>query len=373
MRGIRRLVAALAAATVAATLPGTTATAAQPLSQPISVPVVETLAAPPVSAPAPAAAPTDRLAGSRTVTLITGDVIRLDTDATGRQRASVLQAADPRGGIHIFTTGGDVYAEPAVASAMIATGRLDEQLFNVSGLVRQGYDDRNSATLPLIITYRGGVTGLAAAPAPAGSAREAMLTSIDGQAVAADKSRAADFWAAISAAPTDGAGAPGLAPALSGQIDTVWLDAQVHGQASPASDRTSAPVAGRHPTAPATPVSANMQQIGAPAAWARGLDGAGVTIAVLDTGIDATHPDLAGRIASGQDFTGTGGIADEAGHGTFVASVAAGSGAASGGEYRGVAPAATLMVGKVLGPDGSGLVEGFCVPVDALAPVEPAG
>src|SRR5690349_9580328 len=93
------------------------------------------LAALGVSIPAAAAPPPPTLGApvaSDTVTLITGDVVRLDTDASGRQHASVVRTADRRGGIHTFTSGGDVYAEPASASPLIAAGRLDEQLFDVS-------------------------------------------------------------------------------------------------------------------------------------------------------------------------------------------------------------------------------------------------
>src|SRR5689334_15722701 len=86
------------------------------------------LAALGVSIPAAAAPPTlGAPVASDTVTLITGDVVRLDTDAAGRQHASVVRTADRRGGIHTFTSGGDVYAEPASASPLIAAGRLDEQ------------------------------------------------------------------------------------------------------------------------------------------------------------------------------------------------------------------------------------------------------
>jgi len=41
----------------------------------------------------------------------------------------------------------------------------------------------------------------------------------------------------------------------------------------------------------------------APAAWQRGLDGTGVKVAVLDTGIDTSHPDLATQVAAAQNFT----------------------------------------------------------------------
>ena len=91
------------------------------------------------------------------------------------------------------------------------------------------------------------------------------------------------------------------------------------------------------------------------------LSGAGVTIAVLDTGVDATHPDLpygdkvvgnvrlVGGLGSGIGFSYPPvleGLPDTdliLGHGTSVASVAAGTGLASGGVYRGVAPGASIL------------------------------
>ena len=67
-------------------------------------------------------------------------------------------------------------------------------------------------------------------------------------------------------------------------------------------------------------------QVGAPTAWAAGLDGSGVTVAVLDTGIDATHPDLVTQVGGERNFVeefedGR----DLVGHGTHVASIVAGS------------------------------------------------
>src|SRR6266511_2380770 len=92
----------------------------------------------------------------------------------------------------------------------------------------------------------------------------------------------------------------------------------------------------------------NVPLIGAPAAWQAGFTGEGVPVAVLDTGIDATHPDLAGKVVAERNFTeGTEDELDHVGHGTHVASTITGSGAGSGGRYKGVAPGLKLHDGKV--------------------------
>ncbi|MGW2594216.1 S8 family serine peptidase [Streptomyces sp. NPDC001515] len=113
---------------------------------------------------------------------------------------------------------------------------------------------------------------------------------------------------------------------------------------------TTAPVPTTTPTVPLT---------GADAAHRAGLDGTGVKVAVLDTGIDADHPDLAGRIAATKVFVTGQDDRDRTGHGTHTASTVAGTGAASGGRYAGMAPGAELLVGKVLGDDGSGSISGI--------------
>ena len=92
---------------------------------------------------------------------------------------------------------------------------------------------------------------------------------------------------------------------------------------------------------------------GATAAWARGITGSGVSVAVVDTGIDNTG-DLAGKVIDGYDFSGEGSYTtDSFGHGTFVAGMIAGSGAASNGAIKGVAPGVNLVSLKVAGADGS--------------------
>jgi serine protease AprX len=82
-----------------------------------------------------------------------------------------------------------------------------------------------------------------------------------------------------------------------------------------------------------------------------GSEGRGVTVAVVDTGV-ANAADLAGRVVAHVDVTGTG-AGDGYGHGTFMAGLIAGTGAASDGAYRGVAPGARVLDVKVARADGS--------------------
>ena len=106
-------------------------------------------------------------------------------------------------------------------------------------------------------------------------------------------------------------------------------------------------------TEPHTGSDAFLQQTGATTLASNGDTGQGVTVAVLDTGID-NLPDFAGRLIGGTDLTGGGNPFDDSyGHGTFVAGLIAGDGASSGGEYSGEAPGADLVSIKVAGADGT--------------------
>jgi len=102
-----------------------------------------------------------------------------------------------------------------------------------------------------------------------------------------------------------------------------------------------------------------------------GLDGSGVTVAVLDSGINPDHDDLrdgsARQVVLSFDFTGTGNLNDPYGHGTHVAGIIAGDGSASASlvpDYKGMAPGAKLINFKVLNDRGFGSVSWVLAAID---------
>src|SRR4051794_247606 len=112
-------------------------------------------------------------------------------------------------------------------------------------------------------------------------------------------------------------------------------------------------VAGTPAAAPAhAPSAVFPRATGADELTASGIDGRGVGVAVVDTGITKL-PDFAGRVIGGVDLSGEGNAyKDSYGHGTFVAGLVAGNGASSNGAYAGEAPNANLVAVKVAGKSG---------------------
>lgn len=91
---------------------------------------------------------------------------------------------------------------------------------------------------------------------------------------------------------------------------------------------------------------------------------ADVVIAVIDTGIDAGHADLQGKVIGWRDWVGNRPAPyDDHGHGTHVAAIAAGAGAANPA-YKGVAPGAALIGLKVLNAMGSGSLSNVVAALD---------
>ncbi|HEX8067571.1 MAG TPA: S8 family serine peptidase [Thermoleophilaceae bacterium] len=112
---------------------------------------------------------------------------------------------------------------------------------------------------------------------------------------------------------------------------------------------------------PFAPAQWGLAQVHAPAAWARGARGAGAVVAVLDSGVDLAHPDLAGKLLEGVDLVPGGsacpGPQDENGHGTHVAGIV-GAVAGNGIGVAGTAPDASILPVRVLDPKGDEPVEG---------------
>jgi serine protease AprX len=95
-----------------------------------------------------------------------------------------------------------------------------------------------------------------------------------------------------------------------------------------------------------------------------GLDGSGVGIAVLDSGIYSSHKSFTGRtnttrVVVSKDFTGEGRTDDPFGHGTHVASIAVGNGTIADEAYLGIAPNANLINLRVLNSNGTGTTSGL--------------
>ncbi|WUH93667.1 S8 family serine peptidase [Streptomyces sp. NBC_00433] len=267
-------------------------------------------------------------AGAKTwVTLITGD--RIGVSAGGKPVAIQHGKGREHIPVELQTADGHAYALPLDAVRLIEQGRVDRRLFDVTTLNRPEYRKAQAHGLGYIVTYQG-----------AGSDAKADLHRADGtritraygtlnaEAVTAPAGRTAGVWQALTNAPAKGTPYAAAEPGLK----KVWLDA----------------------VQKASSLDWSRQQIGAPSAWDAGYDGTGVKIAVLDTGVDKDHQDLAGQVADVQNFSTADNPDDHYGHGTHVASIAAGTGARSGGTYKGVAPGAKIISGKVLDDDGFG-------------------
>ncbi|MFG2297387.1 S8 family serine peptidase [Streptomyces sp. NPDC048603] len=260
------------------------------------------------------------------LTLITGD--RVTVDAQGRPAGFRPAKGREKIPVSVQRAHGRTSVVPYDAQRLIDEGRLDPRLFDITELSRAEYRRSRGDRLQVIVRYEGG-----SAPAARSALRSAgglqvnrTYAFLGAEAISATPDRAAALWDALTDRRTGDrrTAAPGIA--------TVWLD----GIRTANLDKST-------------------RQIGADKAWAAGYDGTGVTIAVLDSGVDATHPDLSGgKVLAERNFSEAADAKDRVGHGTHVASIAAGTGAKSGGKLKGVAPGAKLLSGKVLDDTGSG-------------------
>lgn len=282
----------------------------------------------PAALPDPGPLPQTAVGGDIRLTLVTGDIVSVNE--LGGGRSVQITPGEGRSNVVFYKQEerGDLSVLPSDAVGLVLAGTVDARLFNVSALIRDHLDDAHRDTLPLIVGHTGNREPAALARAD-GKAGERALTSIGATAVRQRRDQAAGFWADIVREASAGAVA-----SLEAGLGKVWLDARYK-----------------------TQDDVGNAQIGVPAAREAGYTGGGTTVAVLDSGWDHDHPDLQGTVVTERNFVAGSDDADaddDNGHGTHVAGIIAGSGAASGGRYAGVAPDADLLVGKVIDGDGSG-------------------
>ncbi|MFC2058087.1 PQQ-binding-like beta-propeller repeat protein [Chloroflexota bacterium] len=232
------------------------------------------------------------------VTLITGDMVIVSMNPEGKNSYAVSPADPGKLGQSFLTleSNGDTYVLPQ----SVDLDRLDMELFNVDYLVREEYF--NLTSLPLLISYKSVLTQEQTQTL---EDQIAILgqdvtghPSISTIATSISLDNLADSYQVLMTQP---------------EIEKVWLDKKVH-----ASLYDSVPL------------------IDAPELWDSGYDGSGVEIAIIDTGIDATHPDLDDldddpattdpKVVVQVNFSDDPGFEDLRGHGTHVAGTAAGTG-----------------------------------------------
>jgi subtilisin family serine protease len=209
-----------------------------------------------------------------------------------------------------------------VIPSSVNLSKFDLELFNIDLLIKEGYSE-----LPYIPVIING-SGVVGALIERFQSSEGKVTHVYSIIPA--------FAAKI---PTGKAKEISELLTSSQDVLKVWLDKKVYGMLD-----ESAPL------------------IGAPDAWAIGLNGTGVRIAILDTGIDSRHEDFffpngSSKVEKEVSFVPDEPPYDYHGHGTHVASIAAGTGKKSittSSIFRGVAYGATLWNVKVLNRWGWG-------------------
>lgn len=268
---------------------------------------------------------TARSEGDRRIQLVTGDHVLIG--AKGQVVGIEAAAGREHIPVQIQRIKDRTLVVPSDAQRLIATGKLDQRLFDVDELTDPRLRESHRDGLKLIVQYAGSAAGAARAEVRSAGDTQLRRTfpTIDADAVRTSQDDVAKVWEALTNRQKSGV------RATASGIGRVWLD----GVRRASLDRS-------------------VQRIGADKAWESGYDGEGVTIAVLDTGVDKTHDDLKTQVVGEKNFSASPDAVDRVGHGTHVASIAAGTGAKSGGTYKGVAPGAKVLSGKVLDDEGIG-------------------
>lgn len=216
---------------------------------------------------------TPLLDGNRRIQLITGDHVRVGAQgqvvgfepAKGRERIPV----------QVQRIKDHTLVVPSDAQRLIATGKLDQRLFDVKELTDPLLRESHRDGLKLIVQYDGGAGAARAAVRSAGDTRlRRTFPTINADAIRTSQDDVATVWAALTGPQKNGV------RATASGIGKVWLD----GVRRASLDRS-------------------VRQIGADRAWEAGYDGKGVKIAVLDTGVDKTHDDLRTQVVGEKNFS----------------------------------------------------------------------
>jgi subtilisin family serine protease len=264
----------------------------------------------------PAAQPTENGTEVGRVTLITGEEIII-SEQEG-QRAYHASDGTP---IHVISTTQGTYVYPTGTDF----NRFEPDIFNVDRILQEYGEDGTVTQIPVIVTEavaqesdRRGPTGdlFREATTTPGFSVHTELESLNGVAGTIGGPERALAYDQFNRSPA---------------VGKVYYDAKVSVTLDDANRIISA-------------VESRSDYE---------VDGSGIEVAVLDTGVDTTHPDLDGRIAY-EEALASPTTEDINGHGTHVAGIVAGDGTMSNGETVGIAPNATIYNIKVLGNSGTG-------------------
>ena len=252
------------------------------------------------------------------VTLITGDVVTVATNSDGQRSFAISPAEPDRLGQHFLTI--KQHDNTYIIPDGVDLEKLDRELFNIDYLVNEEYYQELS--LPLLVSYAPGLTK------PKVQSLKSKISALSKETELHEEvctifTRLA--YKNISASHSSLMSQP--------EVEKVWLDKKVHAQ-----------------------LMDSVPLIGADSWWhATGNRGEGEEIAILDTGIDSSHPALDDldddpstndpKVIVNVNFSDDQGFDDLYGHGTHCAGIAAGT--AAGTDYQGVAPGAQLWNVKV--------------------------
>ena len=250
---------------------------------------------------------------AQTIQLPTGENVTVGSEGDGEKKRETVSVVD--GDVHVVDIGSTTYALPTDRDAT-----LDRSLFDVEAL--RELDDR--ATLPVLIET------------------DATPDAVAGDSI--DVTRRLDTTGTVAAVIDRDEAAATLNKLIDRPaVDRVALDRQV---SSPSvQERDDAPLTGVESVVPADMMAGNDSNA---------TDGEGVTVAVVDTGIDQTHPDLEDRVVDRIDLLDDDRTGDPSGHGTAVAGILAGEGVADERAYEGVAPGVDVIDVRAMGRTGGG-------------------